>query len=343
MIQVERYYELDLFRFLAALSVVLFHYTFRGFASEQLSIIDYSALGSFFKYGYLGVDLFFMISGFVILLTALNKDFKGFLVSRIIRLYPAFWAAVTITTITSFFLGGDKFNVDIVTYLANLPMILGYFGVKPIDGVYWTLLIEIQFYALVSIVVYYKMENKAVSFLFLWTLFSIVYPYINLPILLKKIFILKWSSYFISGAIFYLIRQGGITIFRLLILVGAYYLSIRHAYWGIPYLERDYHTDFSVIVILSIVTSFYIIFFMFSMGWLKILNRQSMLFWGALTYPLYLIHENIGFMLLNTFADVVNKYFLLAIVVFGVMVLSFIVHQYIEKNVSKYLRKALLG
>jgi peptidoglycan/LPS O-acetylase OafA/YrhL len=340
---VERYYELDLFRFIAALSVVLFHYTFRGFASEQLSIIDYPTLGSFFKYGYLGVDLFFMISGFVILLTALNKDFKGFVISRVVRLYPAFWIAATITTIVAFFLGNNKFNVDIITYLSNLPIILGYFGVKPVDGVYWTLLIEIQFYALVGIIVYYRMENKAINFLFLWMLVSVVAPYISFPIFLTKIFLLKWSSYFIAGAVFYLIRQNGITIVRLVVLAGAYYLSIRQAYWRIPYLEEAFHADFSVVVILGIITFFYIIFFMFSMGWLVSINRKCMLFWGALTYPLYLIHENIGFMLFNTFADVVNKYLLLVIVILVVIISSFIIHKYLEKSISRQLRKALLG
>ena len=67
----KRLYQIDLFRFIAALMVVLFHYTFRGFIANS-SILEFPVLGSLFKYGYLGVDLFFMISGFVIYV---NREF----------------------------------------------------------------------------------------------------------------------------------------------------------------------------------------------------------------------------------------------------------------------------
>ena len=62
--------ELDLLRFFAAFSVVLYHYTFRGYAADDMSIVPYPLFAPISKYGYLGVDLFFMISGFVILMTA---------------------------------------------------------------------------------------------------------------------------------------------------------------------------------------------------------------------------------------------------------------------------------
>lgn len=106
-----RLYEIDLFRFLAALSVVLYHYTFRAYAAHDMSSMSFQQLGSFFRYGYLGVNLFFMISGFVILLTALNKDLIGFAISRIVRLYPTFWASVTLTAVATLFIGGDRYSI----------------------------------------------------------------------------------------------------------------------------------------------------------------------------------------------------------------------------------------
>ena len=60
----DRFYEIDLLRFLAALAVVLYHYTFRGFAEGGYSPVEYPILGEFFKYGSYGVQLFFIISGF---------------------------------------------------------------------------------------------------------------------------------------------------------------------------------------------------------------------------------------------------------------------------------------
>ena len=86
--------EIDFLRFVAALSVVLFHYSFRGHAADDLSVMPYPVLETVARYGYLGVDLFFLISGFVILMTASSGSLKDFVISRAVRLYPAFWAFV---------------------------------------------------------------------------------------------------------------------------------------------------------------------------------------------------------------------------------------------------------
>ena len=55
-----RVYQIDLFRFLAALAVVLYHYLYRGWAStsDNKINIEFTEVGSYFKYGYLGVDFF---------------------------------------------------------------------------------------------------------------------------------------------------------------------------------------------------------------------------------------------------------------------------------------------
>ena len=59
----ERYYELDFLRFIAAFSVLLFHYVFRIWNLDGSGALEYPLLSTFSKYGYLGVDAFFMISG----------------------------------------------------------------------------------------------------------------------------------------------------------------------------------------------------------------------------------------------------------------------------------------
>src|SRR5437763_8186172 len=93
-----RFPELDLLRFLAACAVMLFHYTFRG---PQIHAwpASFLLLSQIFRYGYLGVNVFFILSGFVILLTAYEKDALAFTIARIVRLYPAYWLCVTLTTV----------------------------------------------------------------------------------------------------------------------------------------------------------------------------------------------------------------------------------------------------
>ena len=94
----DRLYEIDLLRITAALAVVCYHYTFSGYAGHITSIA-FPALSTAKRYGYLGVDMFFVISGFVVLLSAWGRRPHQFVISRIVRLYPAYWVAVTITAV----------------------------------------------------------------------------------------------------------------------------------------------------------------------------------------------------------------------------------------------------
>ena len=90
-----RLYELDLLRFIAAFAVLLFHYSFRGYAKDHYTVMPYLSIAPVTKYGYLGVSLFFLISGFVILMTASSGSTRHFVISRLVRLYPAFWVSCT--------------------------------------------------------------------------------------------------------------------------------------------------------------------------------------------------------------------------------------------------------
>jgi len=99
---------LDIYRILAALSVMFFHLTFNGLRNGKLNAaIDFAPLSHWTEYENFGVQFFFLISGLVIFLTP--SDSAGtFMRKRLVRLYPAFWTAVTLTSIFAFFLGGRK-------------------------------------------------------------------------------------------------------------------------------------------------------------------------------------------------------------------------------------------
>jgi len=338
----ERYYEIDLFRFIAALGVVLFHYTFRGYAADEMSILAFPTLGVFFKYGFLGVDFFFMISGFVVLLSALERNLAGFLISRITRLYPAFWVAVSVTAIVTVIIGGSRYNVGFTQYLANLSMVSGYFGIKAVDGVYWTLLIELKFYFLISVLLFFKQMKNIEFYLFLWLLISVLSIYIKLPVVVEYFLFTRWSSYFIAGAFFYLLRKNGSSLLCLVGIVLSYFISITYAYWSTSSLYRQYGTEFSPLIISGIVSILYILMFLVSIKKTEVLNKRVMLSFGMLTYPLYLIHQNVGYMLFNHFGNDNNKFALLGITTFLMLFLAYIFSKYFEKNIALKLKRILL-
>lgn len=336
-----RFYEIDLFRFLAALSVVLFHYTFRGYAADDKSILSFPELGAIFKYGYLGVDLFFMISGFVILMTALNKDAVGFTISRITRLYPAFWVGVTLTALATLVIGGEKYSVHLDQYIANLTMIAELLGVPYVDGVYWSLLVELKFYLLIFLVLAFRCIEKIKIIISGWAAATLLISFVDAPEVFRFFLEPKWSSYFIAGMVFCLIRLEGISLYKTILAVVAYALSVMYTYWRIRPLEKDYHTDFSEVTAIGIVSLFYLVFFMVALGKTTLIDRKGMLLFGAMTYPLYLIHQNIGYMIFNEFGESINKYVLLLLTISLMMLASYVIHRSIEPRISVPLHKLL--
>lgn len=98
----KRIKELDSLRGIAALMVVLYHYTFRFHEKYSYSFL-YDVFN--FEYGHLGVELFFMISGFVIYMSIKNINSPlDFLKKRFYRLYPLFWLSLLFTSLVMYFL-----------------------------------------------------------------------------------------------------------------------------------------------------------------------------------------------------------------------------------------------
>ena len=337
----ERFYEIDLLRFLAALSVMFFHYTFRGFAADNMSPLGFPHLATFFKYGSLGVDLFFIISGFVILLTAYNRDAISFTISRIIRIYPAYWFSVTLTAVVILLFGEGIFKIGLTQYLANLTMIHGYFDVKHVDGVYWSLLIELKFYFLVFLLIISNQLRHIRIYLFLW-LAAGYYNYF-LPMSGAPAFFLipDWAAYFISGASFYLIRSEGPSIDKYLLIFLAYLLAILIAVSEIPAAEAHFNTEFSTTTLVAIISSFYLVFLLIASRKLHFVNKPYFTILGALTYPLYLVHQNIGFIIFNHFDNDTYKYLTLTVAIATALSLAYLINTYVEKRYSGRLKQLL--
>ncbi|TWU13401.1 Acyltransferase family protein [Symmachiella macrocystis] len=170
-----RFYLLDPIRGLAAIWVFLFHYQFSKPFQSTLPTIH-----SFFKLGDMAVPLFFVISGYCIALAAERtkerlKSPWQFLRSRMRRIYPTFWLSVGIIFIlrcVAIALRKDGLTAkvpglyypclpsyDAVDWLGVLTLTRGVtsdqgawwerFG--QVNGAYWTLAIEMQFYITVGI------------------------------------------------------------------------------------------------------------------------------------------------------------------------------------------------
>ncbi len=288
----DRISELDLLRFVAATLVVLYHYSYRPVIDNVVSETAFGGLQAFTRYGYLGVQLFFLISGFVILWSAEGRTAVQFMKSRFLRLYPMFWVGVAITLAVLWSAGQAEQLLHVKVIAANLTLVPGYFSVPFVDGVYWTLTIELKFYVLVLMALLVGQMSHIERWMYAWFAMSIAATFTNIS-LLKSFVMLPHGLFFVGGAICYLIRSRGLTPVRFVALIICAGLSVFHEIAG--------RTDFttapqlaSPLGVALIIVAFYLALFAVSMKAVR-LPAPSLLYWlGALTYPLYLLHNMTG-------------------------------------------------
>ena len=107
-------------------------------------------VGWLLRYGYFGVQLFFLISGFVILLTARKVVTpRDFVVARFSRLYPTYWACLTVTAIVGWLSAHAVLQRTPFELAVNYSMLQRLVRVEDVDAAYWSLSVELIFYLIV--------------------------------------------------------------------------------------------------------------------------------------------------------------------------------------------------
>lgn len=151
---------IDALRGIAALSVVISHAFLLSGLSEATGLDSYIALG------HAGVMLFFLCSGFVIPISLEGSGLRVFWVRRAFRLYPAYWASIAIVLALIPF-GIVSVEPDALSYgllpatLVNLTMVAELFGVPKLRGIFWTLTIEMVFYAVATVLFVLRVNRRS--------------------------------------------------------------------------------------------------------------------------------------------------------------------------------------
>jgi exopolysaccharide production protein ExoZ len=147
------YNTLDSIRFAAALLVAVFHLAFYCWANPYSSVghifsnaAQFNALAPISWFGWVGVEIFFVISGFVIANSARGATAANFAVGRVLRLYPAIWVCAPITLAMLLLVVRSPNGHLFVIFLKSMLLL----PKEPwIDGVYWSLQVELVFYCLI--------------------------------------------------------------------------------------------------------------------------------------------------------------------------------------------------
>jgi peptidoglycan/LPS O-acetylase OafA/YrhL len=150
---------LDPLRFGAALGVAVFHQMFwswawvsighPGFERYVAADVLYPSAAPFTWFGWVGVEIFFVISGFVIANSASKSSPTEFLLGRALRLFPAVWICATATLLVLVLFGSGRASEFILPYIHAMLLVPVGVTSRSLDAVYWTLAAETAFYALV--------------------------------------------------------------------------------------------------------------------------------------------------------------------------------------------------
>lgn len=268
---------LDGLRILAALMVCLYHFAGKdgpvaqswGQSPGQM----FPTLSQAAVYGCLGVQFFFVISGFVICMSSWGRSLGDFFRSRVARLYPAYWAAIILVTAAACVLPVVVKPLRSDELLLNLTMLQQPMGADRVLGVCWTLWVELRFYVLFALFVVRRgvTYRRVVTFCCLWTFAGVLARVAQTP-LTDELVMRDHAPFFIGGLALYLIHRYGSDLLLWGIVVMSFLLGQRYsvtALWH-PGMDGDFHR--SPYVIQLIVAAAFLSVAAVALGWLRWAN-----------------------------------------------------------------------
>ena len=340
---------LDLLRFCAALIVALYHLTVAIDVPSDSGLIlaHRAAYPEVFRFawpGFVGVEIFFVISGVVISYSAMNQSPSRFLRSRALRLFPAIWICLSLSALVCWRL--HRFAADelLKRWFGSMLMLPAWGW---IDSVGWTLSVEAVFYA--SVVLVMILLSPRSVYWFGITLGTISMLYLIGGLLFWPQFVVNhlfgWTSltllpygiYFGLGIVLFL-RHDNPRLIDVAFCISALIAAcieislktvVNHATFDIPQ-----HNNAPAIIFLCavgfIALSFRLPTHPLVTRWLRVL--------GLATYPLYLLHDVTGTAVLRWLLDAgLDRFAALGLSLAIVIVLSIAISQWAEPPIRAAL------
>jgi peptidoglycan/LPS O-acetylase OafA/YrhL len=344
-----RLYVLDGLRLVCALAVAGYHFgdswRLDGVHPPAYFLPDAAPL---LIYGFMGVEVFFLISGFVILMSGWGRTVRDFAASRAARLYPAFWAGVLITAVVSAVLpisGGLPFT-SLPTgpdVLLNLTMLAEPLNRPMVDPVYWTLWTEFRFYLIVACLLAAGVTDRRMKvFGAVWLAAAVLMPAFP-GALLDEVVMAEFAPYFIAGMVMYLLRRNRSDRWLWALLAACWLVSLHHVHVRALDLKPGFAVPaWPAPVLLTLV---YAVLLAIALGATDRVNWRWLGTAGALTYPFYLIHQRVGYSLIRTLHTRTDlpAPVLIGGAVLVLLVAAWLVHRWVERPLAPLVRAFVQG
>jgi peptidoglycan/LPS O-acetylase OafA/YrhL len=292
-------------RGIAALAVALFHcYDSTPVADHVIATMPYVA-DQVIRRGFLGVDLFFVISGFVISLTLYRRlstlgEFGRFFLRRQLRLDPPYWTAIALSVGSGLLVnhlrpltGAPVPGVGAV--IAHLFYLQDFLGIKDIVGVFWTLCMEVQFYLFFGVIILRFQKSSVSGRTIGWVMLPLyilsIACFWDLVPSPRGLFLPRWFEFF-TGVILFLFWRQQISRAQLLVYQGTLLLMLLvnpHTENGMAWLTTATVLFISLAFAIAAKT-----------GGIKTwFDTPVLRYLGNISYSLYLMHAVVGIRLLK--------------------------------------------
>ncbi len=276
---------LQVLRFVAALMVLVTHSTFYTSTRLDPGVSTWDA-------GTAGVDVFFVISGFVMMITSGSfvhhpKGWRYFAMRRLVRIVPMYWIATTAKIVTVLILPGVALRSALgpqhvlFSYLF-LPTVNEAGRVEPVLGVGWTLTFEMFFYAVFAVSLLLRLHPLAfvgsvMVALSIWGLFEAesTSPW--------AIYLSPLTLYFLVGMVIAFLVKKGWQGWLWVLAVSSFCLAIALAFGGLLDWSALAPFRFSTVVGAVAVT-------VLAEPWLRRVLPKKLQFFGDASYSIYLFH-----------------------------------------------------
>ncbi|QKD04351.1 acyltransferase family protein [Mesorhizobium loti] len=276
-----RYEAIDALRAIAVMLVLIFHYTSR-FPPDYIRFDHQMELP---WPGVVGVFLFFIISGYCIAMTAERAGTVWmFWLRRFTRLEPALIACIAITLVVVAALGLPGREVSALDGLKNASWVALFVPTPLVDGAYWSLLEEAKFYFVFGLI-FYLWPNRVLALFTGFTVLgaiaqfsglwrdhqALIYPFKGIA---TPYFFFPYSLFFLMG----IAARRSTRAVQMVVMAGCLVAVIK--LWG--------GSAFSAwVMALSILGVIGV-----QLRDIKIWRGVSYI--GLISYPLYLLHQNVG-------------------------------------------------
>ncbi|HCL67745.1 acyltransferase [Rhizobium daejeonense] len=336
----ERLLNLDMLRFVSAMLVVVHHYAFRMQVTGEGGGIGFSEVSDIAIWLDTGLLIFFAISGYVITLSSEGRTALEFAIGRFARLWPTFVLCASITAIVLYNWPVPGLpDPTIKQWLSHAIINSRLLGQPFLDGAYWTIAYEIIFYGWVFVLMAAGWFHRFWKLIvFLWVLLSALNEFHIDSEILRKLLITEYSGYFAFGMTLYKVRYGaGVSAMSVLVL--SILLACLTPFFVEPKnfeIYGIYRDNFGLALIGPI--SLVCVAVCVLTPSLSVSPGAATIV-GGLTYPLYLLHQNIGYSVFARFGAESGRWSVGALLLLSLLFICWLIARFFEPLSRRFIKR----